>query len=424
MAHNWIILYLFILIDILKTEVQHFLGRKITKRGDCEYLSHAIFDSLNIEVSFNTLRRIYGLLPPTNPNIRTLNTLAQFLGYKHFYHFSQTYTYKENISFSELIYSAIKDNNDDTIIDIVEKYKNTPGDFLSVIITLVRELLHKEKYTLIDRIFKLKSLEFSSFSYFEVLRIGNSIGLLLQEKREIDIIIFTNENFIDFVYATFVDYSNLNNYYGDVSEFISKNIQRDDILMLSRSILEFRNFLNKKAFSHLNIIHEKKIHPILSGRLLALKLLATNSDKTLEILKIYHITIKEQGNWLDHYFELFTTSILLKNTDIMWFLINNISVQFRFRHHKIHLNSFNLMCLFYYRLTGDVKNENLFIDTFTLSTCLRSYKDFMHILWLIYKFNTATDNSEKKKIKSTYLALSEELEYPFFSENYLQNYFG
>ena len=82
------------------------------------------------------------------------------------------------------------------------------------------------------------------------------------------------------------------------------------------------------------------------------------------------------------------------------------------------------MCLFYYRLTGDVKNENLFIDTFTLSTCLRSYKDFMHILWLIYKFNTDTDNSEKKKIKSTYLALSEELEYPFFSENYLQNYFG
>jgi hypothetical protein len=67
------------LIDILKTEVEHFLGRKITKRGDCEYLSHAIFDSLNIEVSFNTLRRIYGLLPPTNPNIKTLNTLAQFL---------------------------------------------------------------------------------------------------------------------------------------------------------------------------------------------------------------------------------------------------------------------------------------------------------------------------------------------------------
>tara|TARA_B110001469_G_C9627471_1_gene313421 strand:- start:1735 stop:1983 length:249 start_codon:yes stop_codon:yes gene_type:complete len=82
------------------------------------------------------------------------------------------------------------------------------------------------------------------------------------------------------------------------------------------------------------------------------------------------------------------------------------------------------MCLFYYRLSGDVKNENLFIDTFTLSTCLRSYKDFMHILWLIYKFNAATDNLEKEELKNTYLQVSKKLKYPFFSENYLQNYFG
>ena len=75
-----------------------------------------------------------------------------------------------------------------------------------------------------------------------------------------------------------------------------------------------------------------------------------------------------------------------------------------------------------YKLTGDL--ENRITGSFNLSDCLSSYREFMKILWLIYQFGATTDNSEKKKIKSTYLGLSEELEYPFFSENYLHNYFN
>ena len=225
------------MIDILKTEIEELIGRKINNRGDCEYLSNAIFDSMSIDISFNTLRRIYGLLPATKPNISTLNILAEFLGYNNFFHFSQTYHYKERIQLSEVIYQAIKENNDEQIINIVNNSKNIPNNFLSLIIILVRELLHNEKYLLIVRIFNLKSLDLNSFSYFEVLRIGNSIGLLLQAKTKVDTMIFNNEKFLDFVYMTFVDYSNLNNYYGDVSEIISSNKHRADITIFSKSIL-------------------------------------------------------------------------------------------------------------------------------------------------------------------------------------------
>ena len=424
MDHIWITINYLLLIDILKKEIEELIGRKINNRGDCEYLSNAIFDYQSVDISFNTLRRIYGLLPATKPNIKTLNTLAQFLGYNNFFHFSQTYYYKEKNKLSEVLYKAIKEKNDEQIINIMTNSKSSSGDFVSLIIIIVRELLHNEKYLLIDKIFNLKSLDFNSFSYFEVLRIGNSIGLLLPAKTKIDTILFDNKNFLDFVYMTFVDYSNLNNYYGDMSEIISCNKHREDITIFSKSIIEFRNFLNNKSFNHigLNIINKKKLHPILSGRLLALKLLATNSYKTIDVLKIYHASIKEKNDLLDHYFELFTTSILLKNVDLMRFLINNISLEIKFYHQKIHVNSFNLMCLFYYKLTGDL--ENRITGSFNLSDCLSSYREFMKILWLIYQFGATTDNSEKKKIKSTYLGLSEELEYPFFSENYLHNYFN
>ena len=50
-----------------------------------------------------------------------------------------------------------------------------------MIIILIRELWHNENYNLIDRIFRLKALNFNSFSYYEVLKLGNTIGLLIRK---------------------------------------------------------------------------------------------------------------------------------------------------------------------------------------------------------------------------------------------------
>ena len=59
----------------LKKEVEAKFGKKVENRGDCEMISNTILELLDVEISYNTLRRMYELVPYTKPNTKTLNTL-------------------------------------------------------------------------------------------------------------------------------------------------------------------------------------------------------------------------------------------------------------------------------------------------------------------------------------------------------------
>ena len=202
MAH----IKLYILIEILKKEITKKIKREIKNRGDCVFLSNAIFEILEIEISYNTIRRFYNLLPSTKPSIKTFNTLAQFKGYKNYIDFTQNYKYKKRNNITEIIYKTVSENKSKEIINLVNKTKNSSEDFISIVIILIRELWHFENFKLIDQIFNLKALNFDSFSYDEVLKLGNSIGLLIRKKSKIEPILLNNTNFLECVFLIFVDY--------------------------------------------------------------------------------------------------------------------------------------------------------------------------------------------------------------------------
>ena len=421
MAH----IKLYILIEILKKEITKKIKREIKNRGDCVFLSNAIFEILEIEISYNTIRRFYNLLPSTKPSIKTFNTLAQFIGYKNYIDFTQNYKYKKRNNITEIIYKTVSENKSKEIINLVNKTKNSSEDFISIVIILIRELWHFENFKLIDQIFNLKALNFDSFSYDEVLKLGNSIGLLIRKKSKIEPILLNNTNFLECVFLIFVDYSSLNKYYGSSLIIINKNNTRNNITLFTRAVLGFRNFLNNEDISIIpnKLTEKKQLHPILKGRLLSLKLLSADPKKRLGILNTYHKSLLIKGNITSHYYELFTTSILLKNIEIMSFIISRITLKVEFYYQKTHLNSFFLMCLFYYKLTGDLENETKFIKSFKLSECRDSYKEFISLIHLIYLYNSTTTNSNKKKIKIRYQSLSKKLNYSYFSEDFLLKYF-
>ena len=413
------------MIDILKKEIEKKMGKKITNRGDCELVSNVILETLEEEISYSTIRRLYGLVNETKPNNKTLNTLSKFIGYKNYIHFSQNYSYKQKIDLTDIIYKTVSENDSEEIFNLVNKTKNSSEDFISMVIILIRELWHNENYNLINKIFRLKALNFNSFSYYEVLKLGNSIGLLIRKKSKLEPIFLNNINFLECVFLIFVDYSSLNKYYGDSLKIIKKNNIKYDIAVFSLALLEFRNFLNNKNVNKITFkaSKTKPLHPILSGRLLSLKLLSADPKKRLGILDTHHTSLLIKGNITSHYYELFTTSILLKNIEIMSFIISRITLKVEFYYQKTHLNSFFLMCLFYYKLTGDLENETKFIKSFKLSECRDSYKEFISLIHLIYLYNSTTTNSNKKKIKIRYQSLSKKLNYSYFSEDFLLKYF-
>ena len=413
------------MIDVLKEEVEKKIGKKVKNRGDCELVSNVILETLELEISYSTIRRLYGLINETKPNIKTLNILAKFVGYKNYVHFLQSHSFKQKIDLTEIIYKTVSEKDSEEIIKLVENTKNSTEDFLSMIIILIRELWHNENYGLINRIFELKALKFNSFSYYEILKLGNSIGLLIRKKSKIAPILLNNINFLECVFLIFVDYSNLNTYYGDSLKIIKKNNFKYDITLFSSALLEFRNFLNNKNVNKITFkaSKTKRLHPILSGRLLSLKLLSVDPNKRLRILNTHHKSLLTKGNIISHYYELFTTSILLKNIEIMSFLISRITLKVEFHYQKTHLNSFYLMCLFYYKLTGDIENETKFLKSFKLLDCRDSYKEFISLMHLIYLYNSTTTRVNQKKIKTRYLNLSKKLNYSYFSEDFLLKYF-
>ena len=46
------------------------------------------------------------------------------------------------------------------------------------------------------------------------------------------------------------------------------------------------------------------------------------------------------------------------------------------------------MCLFYYRLAGDIENETKFFKAFKLSDCRHSYEEFISLIYLIYLYDS------------------------------------
>ena len=63
------------MIDILKKEIEKKIGKKVTNRGDCELVSNVILETLEEEISYSTIRRLYGLVNETKPNNKTLDKL-------------------------------------------------------------------------------------------------------------------------------------------------------------------------------------------------------------------------------------------------------------------------------------------------------------------------------------------------------------
>jgi len=413
------------MIDILKNQIELKIGKKITSRGDCEMISNAILQTLDVNISYNTLRRLFGLASHTKPNKKTLDTLSQFVGYKNYFHFSQNAPFKENTELQRDIYKILYNEDKEALTELINNKKVNLQNYASFIAQLSRELLHTKSYDILNELYKLRGLDYKTFTYSELLHIGNSIGLIIRKQKLYNEKLSFNTNFLNCVYLTFVDYSSLNGYYGAWAKKILQKKITKETRIFTAAVLEFRKFLNNKHIHSKadNLLYTNDLNPILCSRLLALKLIKANETETTEILNKYYTIHSKKENLTDYSYELFTTSILTKNLHIMEFLIQKINLTVKFYYQKSHLNSYYLMCAIYYKIIGDKKHEAKYSTLFSLDECRYSYEEFIKLLYQVYLYSNAKNPSLKKKIKTKYIQLSKKFNYPYFSENYLMDYF-
>ena len=170
-------------------------------------------------------------------------------------------------------------------------------------------------------------------------------------------------------------------------------------------------------------MYSGQLNPILCSRVLSLNFLQNEIKNVDDLLSNYYQTHSKRSNLTDYSYELFITSILIKNVEIMAFLIGKLNFKVDFYYQKSHRNSFYLMCGFYYKIIGHKQKEIDYMKLFDIDEFRYSYDEFITVLYLIYSFHNTVVESEQEGIKKRYINATTKMGYDYFDEAYLENYF-
>ena len=412
------------MIEELKEITIKNAGFKIENRGDCVLLSEIIHEKTDEYVSYNTIRRFFGLIAYVKPNQSTLNTIAKFNGYNNYAHYIKIAPNKAYWSEKEKLYSLINGKPDDIVLYInSSKFKN---EFeLDFIISLCRELIYLNKLEVFEQVLNSNYFNYNTLNYSEILHFGNSIGALLKTNRKFKRKLLLNINFLNFVYCIYVDYSSINGYYGEWSTYVFAKSTDTQIKCFAQAILQLKNYLNgqKVSYTYFKSIDTSNFHPILQGRIYTIQLLSSGfylDDLTQLVEK--NSKNNEDTFLLDFFYEPITIAMLSKDFELMNAIINVLSnkkIKLKY-YHEHHHNLYKLMVMFFLKWNNKGENTNLKFKKESYNLKFKySYREFIGFFILIIKYQ----GENKKIISNEFDEISKKINYPLLSIDYLFNYF-
>ena len=415
------------MIEALKKLTLKNAGFELKGRGDCEVLSHLILEKTDEFISYNTLRRLFGLVTYVKPSVSTLNTLARFNGYKSYVDFIKITPSIAYWSEKEKLYQRIS-THQQKILEYIASNDFNNEYKLDFVVSFCRELIYTKKTALLKDFFQSTFFTNHQFNYSEILHFGHSIGQLLIDYPEIGAELLEYPHFLNFVYCIYVDYNNINGYYGDWNQQVLENSTDLNVTTFAESIRQLKNYLNGNGVSYENLreLDKSNFHSILTGRIYSIKIITLGyrfGDLNQLISNYYKPDDKK--NLYDLFYEPIFIALLTKNFQLMKDIITLLSknkMTFEY-YHEEHRNNFELMSLIYQQ---SVSNNSPKKPKQILSKVARdhkySYKDVITLFELILSYHLGNKN-EQKMILNQFNERALTLKYPLFKENYLLNYF-
>ena len=410
----------------LKEITEKKIGFKIKSLNDSRRLSEIIANEIDLEISYNTIRRFFGVVKNVKASNYTLDIMSKFNGFDNYTDFIVNYRLSNKWKQEFEITKIIHKNEDDKLLEYIENNLNQTRSFNLKLIQIIRELLLVGNFILISKIFELEKMYANNFNYDDKVLIGMSIGQvlhLIDIKNEEFKELILNENFQDLVITIFVDYGNLKTYYSKIIEIIHANSSRKNILEFSKGILNLNIYFNKKlnnSFYSLKI--EEDFHPILKSRIFAQYLLTDDND-IIHKLTNYHKTYQLKGYLeIEYLFEIIFTSILTRKFEVMKWIIEKVKQEedYKFFYKYEHYNNYLFMKLIYYTKTNNLTKAVSFEQNFTLQVYSKSYEKMALLYYYIYKFHT--DNNLENL--NAYKKLAKKVNSIFFTKRYLLEYFN
>ena len=429
--------YIYKVEERLKEEVELKLGKKIINRGDCQLLSDLIFEQQKKQISYNTLRRFFKVdkIADHKPSSQTLNVLSKFVGHENYFSFTSGEPSKASWELqNELFYYL--DQLDTTKLQnflIACRIQKAPN-LIELLTVCFRELLLSKNYKAVHEISQSKGLNLFGLSYSERVQFGRSVGLVMRKikipKKEL-IALAENNVFLEMVFLIFVDYSSLNvshSNYIRLMEYVSAGVlklkRKDQLFFECLSYL--RKLLIGETLPNLTIRPSNNLHPILYSRLCSVLIIQNSFSKSSNASILEGIAKKMQSralNKMDYIFELITTALLLRDFELMSFVVNSEAYAEGKLYQEAHLQQLIVVKTMLHIKRGapiKAKKNLLHINKKGWG---RSYFDIYDLFLLVINYEMESDSANKKKIMHDYLKKVKQLNYSFFNKNYLLDYF-
>ena len=409
----------------LKEITETKIGFKIKSLKDSKRLSQIIAKENDIIISYNTIRRFFGVVKNVQASNFTLDTLSKFNSFENYSDFLINFKLRNKWRQEFEISKIIHNDEDNKLLEYIDSSLGQKTSFNLKLIQIIRELLLIGNFNLIRRIFELKKMNANNFNYDGKVLIGMSTGYLIRVVNTKDKAfkqLILNENFLDLVITIFVDYENLGTFYAEIIKTIRNNTSRKDIRIFCEGILNLNLFLSKKNNkSFYSLKEENDFHPILKSRIFSQNMLRDDDDIISKLNNYYQ---KNQVNGLlpiEYLFEINFTSILTRNFEVMKWVIEKINPEseFTFFYKYEHYNNFLFMKLIYYTKMNDHKKIAIIDKNLTIQR-FKSYEGVALLYHNIYKFKWTNDD----KYFAKYMKLAKKVNPEFFTKKYFFDYFN
>ncbi|MFM2441427.1 MAG: hypothetical protein RL449_68 [Bacteroidota bacterium] len=273
--------------------IQEVYDLQIVDAYSCQKLSDELLTRARISISYNTLRRLFGIIKgPTHASRFTLDSLCKGIGYPDFAAFQQAVNQFEKDFFNEmLILNRLEKRKDDEVIlGIVRQFELKTWDEVYQFKSIVDLCLEVANFDLLTKIFGLKFETndqdvtwklYISFQSIYVQSCQNNERIIAY----VEELLKTNELAQRILLQLFVEEECLQDYYGRWLLAVSEDLVEDMVvfknILLCQRAFENKDIAGAKRFFLLSKhALQEEMHPNLKGRIAAWDFILEGNKKT------------------------------------------------------------------------------------------------------------------------------------------------
>ena len=422
----------------LRIDIQKQIGYQIENISELKMLHEAIEWNTKKKISFNTLRRFFGFLKSTTPNLKTLNTLCQYIGYVNFSAYQKKYLKDDDwFVWTQTIKIELSDSIREEDIQWLETQQKT-NEYHLKIASIIKTFIYRKNYAILNQFFDNRILKFEETNQ---LKLAANICLLFRSLSDDEIEalikkITPNKVFRENILHWFVDYSNFNNYYGSFIREARKHALPDSHEALFYDlILNYNHYLSSS--SDLKSIPLNRILPgffiVLQGRCYAYNLLYFSEQKnnrefelTWEKL-LYKITASGKVNMVT--IEVFPALLLIKDFEKTTFLIQNYYEELLTLENWSSYPNLGMILItqtLHLIKENKIKEAKIGFELIDLSKFSLSYSDYIKLFYLIAKYQlelaSSSNTDQLNEIQEEYEAVAIQTGFKRFSVRFLTEY--